>query len=547
MSVQSLLQGEPVLPSLPSTRGERPRLPRPVRDDGAEADPASAARSASRRALLTALSGGALSPLARPEPARHRDPVLTLVNRITQGFSQEEYERAKALGFEAYLEEQLDPLSIDDSEMDSQLGQWPTIRYTPKELYDRFQDDITQPYFDFKSAALARSANSRRQLLERMVEFWNDHFSIDHNKGGLEWALLPEHDRTVIRANALGTFPVLLEACAFSGAMLFYLDNWLNVRGAPQANYARELLELHSLGVHGGYNETDVTEVARCFTGWTVVSERRSHDWMRGTFEPALHSPGRKLVLGRVIPDSPTAARPGQPPPPAGMEEARTVLRIAAAHPSTADFLARKLIHWLLTETPPQSLVDQVAATYRDTDGDIQAMLRVILTRENMSWASPLVGPRFRRPFHYMTSLFRTFGGKVTFTELALSHLAEMGHMPFDHVQPNGYPDVVEAWGQSLLPRWRFASVLLRPNFGPFAGVSFPPVAVLKDKLAYHDASDMPGLARRMNERLFGSALNAFEEDTLQQFIDGTPGEIDNRALFDWLALGAALPGSQWY
>src|SRR5262249_9162612 len=159
--------------------------------------------------------------LPPPQRAPTHDPVLNLVNRITQGFNHEEYLRAKAMGYEAYLEEQLDPLSIDDSAMDFRLTKWPTLNLSPKELSDGYSADNSDPYFQFKGGALARSTFSKRQLFERMVEFWNDHFSMDHNKGGVEWMLLPEHDRLVIRANALGSFPEMLRACAFGGAMLY--------------------------------------------------------------------------------------------------------------------------------------------------------------------------------------------------------------------------------------------------------------------------------------------------------------------------------------
>src|SRR5262249_25563564 len=162
----------------------------------------------------------------------------------TPGFDLAEYERARALGYEAFLEEQLDPLGIDDSVLEARLAGFTTLAMSPKTLIDSYADDFSEPYLQFKGAALLRAVHSKRRLFERMCEFWNDHFSIDQNKGDVEWALLPENERLVVRSNALGSFPALLSASAHGAAMLYYLDNWLNARGAPQENYARELMEL---------------------------------------------------------------------------------------------------------------------------------------------------------------------------------------------------------------------------------------------------------------------------------------------------------------
>ncbi|MSR62535.1 MAG: DUF1800 domain-containing protein [Planctomycetes bacterium] len=521
-----------------------PRIPAPPRGEGSAAWQLSPAVLAHRRGLLTALSGGALSPLARPDPAPQRDALLALVQRITQGFNLAEYERARALGYEAYLEEQLAPESIDDSATDLRLQNYPSLGMSPKELYDTYGTDFTDPYNHFKGAALLRSCNSKRQLFERMCEFWNDHFSIDHNKGNQEWMFLPEHDRTVIRAHALGSFPTMLRANAFSSAMLYYLDNWLNVRSAPQANYARELLELHTLGVFGGYNESDVVEVAKCFTGWTLNGDPGSPDWMRGTFEQSLHLPGQKFVLGTLLPAFPAVAQPGQK---SQRDEARLVLDLVVAHASTAQFLARKLIRWFLTPTPPPDLVQRVATTYLDTQGDIRAMLRVILARPNLAAHSGVLAPKFRRPFHCMTALFRAFDGEVRNPTNSLSFLGMMGHVPFDHGQPNGYPDTVEAWGTALQPRWSFANVLLRPLFGGYIGVAFLTQNELAQRLEYSGPNSRSGLAVRMNERLFGQALSPFEVEALQGYMDTYPLAFDLHGLFDTLALAASLPGFQWY
>src|SRR5262245_12498860 len=467
---------------------ERLNLPRPVSPPRriAPAQYASPAANGSLgspalRAWLSGLTAGAAGPLGQAEHFRHRDPVLTLVHRITQGFSQAEYERARTLGFQGYLEEQLEPLAIDDSISEAKLVNYPVIELSPKAVFDGYAERTEDAYLALKSALIARAVNSKRQLHERMCEFWLDHFNIDHNKD-LEWALLPEFERTVIRPHALGSFPEMLSACAFSGAMLFYLDNWLNVRSAPQENYARELLELHTLGVHGGYNETDVDEVAKCFTGWTLVADPESPDWMRGTFDAAQHTRGPKLVLGRVIPGVSSVGRPGEP---VGRNDAQAVLDVVAEHPSTARFLAQKLIRRFLTPTPPEGLVERVANEYLATRGDIRAMLRVILTRENLSASSGVLAPKYRRPFHFLVSLARGMEGNARRLQTTtLSHLAAMGHTPYDYAAPTGYPEDLAAWGSNLLPRWTFSVAFLNDDYVAYGIILIRPL-ILRAKLEW--------------------------------------------------------------
>jgi len=528
----------------PRPKASRPRLP-----ELEQPAPGPAAHLARVRRILAASVGG--TPLAPPDPAPRREPLLALMQRITQGFHPAEYERAKALGYEAYLEEQLAPLSIDDSDLESRLVRFTTLQASPKELFEGYATDFTRPYHELKVAALARSVESKRQLYERMCEFWNDHFSIDHNKGDTEWMLLPEFDRTVIRPHALGSFPAMLTASAFSGAMLYYLDNWLNVRGAAQENYARELMEVHTLGVHGGYHESDVYEVAKCFTGWTLEDDPNSPDWMRGKFDASLHQPGRKFLLAHEVTDLTHIRRPGVP---LANSEAQQVLDILAAHPSTAEFLAHKLIRWFLTPTPPPDLVARTAQAYTATNGDIKAMLRVILARENFAFTSPVLGRKFRRPFHYVVSLARALDGRLKLPREPvpvpadmLALLEDMGHVPFDHPQPDGYPDTVEAWGVAPLPRWTFASVILRES-GRLPGLFQISSENLRARLGFlADPADRPGLAERMNELFFGRALSPYETRALQAFIDGHASPLDDEGFYDALSLGACMPGFQWF
>jgi uncharacterized protein (DUF1800 family) len=476
--------------------------------------------------VLPAMAAGPAG-LRRP----HADALSRLVDRITQGFNAAEHARARTLGYEAYLEEQLDHLAIDDSAMDARLAGLTTLVMSPKQILDNFPMEIRTPYTEIKGAALLRSVFSRRQLYERMVEFWNDHFNLDHNKSDFLYVFKPEDDRLVVRPNALGSFPTLLSASAHGAAMLFYLDNWLNIAGAPQENYARELMELHTLGVGGGYTEQDVREVAECFTGWTLNGDTASANYLRALYEPSYHQGGNKVVLGVTIPATP------------GRDNAQHVLDILTAHPSTAQFLSRKMIRWLLTETPPQSLVDQVAETYLDTAGDIKSMIRVILAKPNLERASPVFAPKYRRPFHLMTSLLRGLGAEVTGYTYALYYLATMGHSPFDWSPPDGYPDKVEAWGHSLLPRWTFNSHLMQ---GYVYGVELPLFELLEQLDAVGPNAHI-GLAHRINRQILGGALSPEEEYMVQYFVNSLAAPLGWNEVYEAIALAASMPGYQWY
>ena len=239
------------------------------------------------------------------------------------------------------------------------------------------------------SNRIVRGVYSERQLQEVMTDFWFNHFNVFWDKGADRW-LTTDFEMNTIRPNALGKFKDLLLATAQSPAMLFYLDNHLST--APSAvvqraiqnnanrkpgineNYARELMELHTLGVDGGYTQKDVTEVARALTGWTIDRPRMTANFI---FRPAMHDRGEKTVLGQRIPAN------------GGIQDGQRVIDILVQHPSTARFISTKLVRRFVSDNPPQSLVDKVAATYTKTGGDIREMLRTIFfSSEFMSPAS---------------------------------------------------------------------------------------------------------------------------------------------------------------
>jgi uncharacterized protein (DUF1800 family) len=325
---------------------------------------------------------------------------------------------------------------------------------------------------------LLRAIYSDRQLQEVMTDFWLNHFNVFIGKGADHY-LLTSYERDVIRPHALGKFEDLLVATAQSPAMLFYLDNWLSVgpnsdvaNGIPKRanndwkrrvrnngqtsqskgkrnglneNYGRELMELHTLGVNGGYTQQDVTEVARVFTGWTLKQPKQGGGF---TFEERTHEPGNKLVLGHRI-------------KPKGAKEGMEVLRILARHPSTAKFVSTKLAMRFVSDDPPQSLVDRMAQTFLKKDGNIREVLKTMLDCPEF-WAPDAYRAKVKTPLEFVVSAVRASGAEVTDAMPIAHQLQNMG-MPLYAMQPpTGYSMKADAWVNSsaLLGRMNFALAL---------------------------------------------------------------------------------------
>ena len=248
------------------------------------------------------------------------------------GVTPGEMARANQLGWQAYLNAQLNYTRISDDTVENFIAtKWPLMSQTSDTL---FSADAGQVQTQLQESTIYRSAFSSRQLYQRMVEFWTDHFNQDVDKVGY---LLVADQRDVIRKNALGKFPDLLKASAHSASMMAYLDQNTSNKNAPNQNYAREIMELHTLGVDGGYTQNDVAELSRVLTGWTVVGRGQF------AFNPNFHDWGSKTVLGVTIPaGSPSIGADG-------IKEGEQMLDFLASHPSTAKFIATKLLKWLLT------------------------------------------------------------------------------------------------------------------------------------------------------------------------------------------------------
>ena len=365
------------------------------------------------------------------------------LNRLTFGPRVEERARFVEIGLQAYVEEQLAYESIDDFDCELLLNPFKTLRMEANEieavtnqLFEGYDRD--RPATELSRSTLLRQIYSKSQLYELMVEFWSDHFNIFIEKGNCFY-LKTVDDREVIRRHALGSFRDLVLASAHSPAMLVYLDNQVNQKSHPNENYARELMELHTLGVDGGYSQQDVMELARCLTGWTV----KEHFWLGDyVFKDELHDAGEKKVLGQTIQA-------------AGQKEAEQVIEILVRHPSTARFIAAKLARRFLADDPPLVIVEKAAQTFLNTNGDIKSVMRAILLD-----GLPLAQPKYKRPANFITSALRQTNSE---TDAALhDYLIRMGQPYFSFPTPDGYPDVSGPWQNNLMPRWQFAFELIR-------------------------------------------------------------------------------------
>ena len=493
--------------------------------------------SLSRRELLGAGVAGtaalglgvSFTPRARAAGAVP-DLRRWVLDHATAGFTLRDWDEVQRLGYDAWLERQLDWQNLPDPAMDDLLArEFPSLTMDYGRLYHEYTikglDYI--PMAELKSAAILRALYSRRQLYERMVEFWNDHFSIDHNSS---FALQTVFDREVIRKHALGNFRDMLEASAHAGAMLIYLNNDTNVVGNAQENYARELMELHTLGVNGPYTEQDVGEVARALTGWSPYNSQLYYGEF--TFRKYDHDYDAKHILGRDFP----AGR--------GKGEGDRVLRILGRHRATSEYLAFKMCRWLLHYEPSDELVQKVAKAYRQTDGDIRSMLRVIFDPNNVGAERGPSQWKLKRPFQFLTSALRAtyvdVGGWSLYLrrgEELYYHLAAMGHSPFDNPTPDGYLDDPAAWA-SVLPRWKFAQQYFDDQLLT-AKVSVPE---LEEKVGPFERAT----AADQIQTLLGDALSSEDLAQVDAFIQRSRPFHEPR-LREALALAVSSPSFQTY
>ncbi len=468
-------------------------------------------------------------PNAAPAPnfgAINAD-LLYLLRRATNGFTVADYQEAQTRGYQGWLDWQLDHQNVDDAEVDTALAQYQTLDLTNKQLYETYINDPGAVVFELQQAVLLRGIYSQKQLYERMVEFWTDHFNINQLDDFALWFKTSD-DRRVIRQHALGNFPDMLRTSARSAAMLWYLDNYANTAGSVQENWARELQELHTLGVNGPYTEQDVVEVARCFTGWTFHGVFTNGPFGKFTYVDAVHDQGAKVVLGQNIPAG------------GGMSDGEFVLDLLAMHPSTAEFISTKMARWLLAYEPPASLVQRLTNIYLSTGGEIKPMVKEILQPHNRERVAPGQRRKFRRPWHLVTSLMRATAIQSANLLSLTTELQTQSMVPYWWGTPDGYPDRVDIWGRNLLPRWDFASRLLGRDI---AGNE----PVLGDLQALLATAPMGSTqAEAISWILTGGTLLQRDVDDVQAFLDSQPS-VTGTVLREAIALAASSPSFQYF
>lgn len=390
---------------------------------------------------------------------------MVLMKRATFGVTGAVVDRVGDVGAPAWIAEQLDWQNLDRTAVEAKVATMPAISMTPAELRQAYPgNDIADAAAQVISATVIRQAESPAQLYERMVDFWSDHFNVPMADQTLRLLKVVE-DREVIRPHALGRFKDLLVASAQSPAMLFYLDNARSFADSINENYARELLELHTLGVNGGYTEAEIVSTAELLTGWTI-----DPDTGRFVFRAGRHDSSFQSIVGW---DRPATGN--------DLDHGVAFLHHLAEHPSTADFLCTKLVRRFVSDMPDPALVAELAATYLANDTDIAAVMAALLSHPTFLGSG---GQKLKRPHEYMIGTIRQVGATVSpitaFGQLAgLGGVAlALGQAPFQWPAPNGYPDVAGAWLNTggLLARWNAATDIAADAFDPVIKLDDTPI-----------------------------------------------------------------------
>jgi uncharacterized protein (DUF1800 family) len=419
--------------------------------------------------VLTILAAGLYAKKKKPEPVMPQmsgdQKVIHALNRLTFGPRPGDVEAVKLAGLDGWIEKQLHPRDIPENPaLETKLARFETLSMSPADVAARFARKQTRngpvAYRDLSQSKLLRAVYSDRQLEEVLTDFWYNHFNVFFDKGADRF-LATAYERDVIRPHVLGRFEDLLLATAESPAMLFYLDNWQSTGPAARRrqglneNYGRELLELHTLGVDSGYTQQDVTEVARCFTGWTIRDPRGGGDF---EFNARLHDTGEKHVLGVTIPAG------------GGMDDGLKVIGILAHSPAAAKFISRNLAMRFVSDDPPNALVESMSKRFLATDGDLREVMRAMI--DSPEFRDPAYfGSKIKSPLELVASALRSVDADVDFGFALVNQLNQMGEPLYRKLEPTGYSNGSTEWMNSaaLLARMNFAVALTQ---GKIPGVT---------------------------------------------------------------------------
>lgn len=387
------------------------------------------------------------------------EEAVHLVNRLSFGAAPQQIQQVRSQGIEQYIQTQLHPETIPESrQFEQQLQQWQTLQLNNAELIRQYRpttgkqrEQLTEEQIEQEQqkirnlvqesveSHLYRAIASQRQLQEVMVDFWFNHFNVYLAKGPSTRIWTGNYLETAIRPHVFGKFRDLLGATAHHPAMLDYLDNWLNsnpdsAKKGPfkglNENYARELMELHTLGVNGGYTQADVKALARILTGWGIDRNTKGETAFR--FYPARHDFSNKVLLGVEIAGS-------------GEAEVEQALDILAAHPSTARHVALKLAQYFVVDQPPPSLVERLSQKFTQTDGDIRAVLETLFTSPEFD-DPQYRGNKFKTPYQYIISAVRATGAQNIKLQRVRGMLNQLNMPPLACPTPDGYAQIQSAW-----------------------------------------------------------------------------------------------------
>ncbi len=385
--------------------------------------------------------------------------VIHLLNRLSFGLRPGDVEQVEKLGIETYIQQQLNPESIPQPTVNQELAQFTTLKLPPMELMARLNTMPKQPTEAMRKAQrqsqyavldesiqarLLQSTESPRQLQEVMVDFWYNHFNVFSRKGFNE-LLVGAYEQQAIRPHTMGRFRDLLGATAHHPAMLYYLDNWQSSATKSSTtpngkrnkglneNYARELMELHTLGVNGGYSQEDVITLAKIFTGWTFQRSPNPTTAPNGfVFNEKQHDFSDKVFLGKPIKGS-------------GIAEGEQALDILDKSPITARHISTQLAQYFVTDQPPKALIDRLTQTYLNSDGNIRELLATLF-RSPEFWDPKHYNSKFKTPYQYTISVVRSTGVAVQDYRSIGRILKDAGMPVYGQTSPDGYKNTIAAW-----------------------------------------------------------------------------------------------------
>ena len=478
-----------------------------------------------------------------------RDSAFHALNRLAYGARPAEADSVARFGVMRWIERQLDPDHVSDDHLGDREREFKILDYNRADLAGRYRDATRErqrlqreagatgdsmrmrdarPMQEFRELggelqqlAIVRAALSERQLREVMVDFWTNHFNVFVGKGADRF-LLPSYIEETIRPRALGRFEDLLIATAQSPAMLFYLDNAQSVapgsepprmrrfepnrmpRGINE-NYARELLELHTLGVDGGYTQQDIIEVARIFTGWSIEPPERGSGFV---FRDWAHDRGEKHVFGLTFNDD-------------GKDEGIRLLKFLASEHATMHHVSAKLCARFVADDPPDGCIDAAVAAWQKTGGDIRAVLRAIFMSPDF-WSAQAVRSKVKTPFEFVVSAVRASGVEPDDTPRLAQLVARLGEPLYQQPAPTGYAETEAHWVNS-------GALLARMNAA---------IGIAKDCSSIPANEDHARLVDMIDQQLLAGTMSAHTKSVILEQLTDVTDPVQARALAVGLALG---------